>query len=976
MDSPASSDHPPLKSELVLPGFKEVFTPSRRHSWASCQTDSPYTAGAGSIGASSKLNSLLLSEQYSLSPDPREWGFDLSPHLEEPDDALHNPDAQMDRPEDRFKDPCSRGVLNLGCLALLGLFFVALFIGYPVGAYVAQQRPKFYGYNIGGINSTGQVPSMGNFGLIDQDTPKDALQHTSWRNPGDEWTLVFSDEFNTQGRSFYPGDDPYWEAVDLHYWATNNLEWYDPEAVSTQDGSLVIKFSQLLNHDLNYQGGLISTWNKFCFTGGLIETSVSLPGVNNVMGLWPAVWTMGRAHCSLELRKLKLFRHQVISAELDMEQPWMDCGRTPMMLATLAPCRIKLSTVSLKQHLSMVIMVTTISSLFYPHEDGTYVGRSAPEIDVFEAQMSGTPLSGEVSQSAQWAPFNAGYVWNNDTTTNMIIRDSSITRQNSFIGSITQQATSVITKTNPDCYELEQGCFSIYAFEYILWVSDNKESWTLNVQGLGPDPAVEISARPVPQEPMYILINLGMSKNFGEVDVAHLTFPVHMHVDYIRVYQPKDAINIGCSPRDFPTEAYINRYLEAYTNPNLTTPGYNAVRTSLLDTTMSKTFESLPVELIADILGELDLESLVKLAYLSRRLHTIASDASINPWRRPILRTLRCLPHSSSTDAITPSTSRPRSYTSTISSTLYETPLRTLGVRSVVPRQNWVEILSIANPGYLLYHAVIPNMSDREWEECFKRRFLPGWRRWKNDGTWREAFLKYASVDPGCHRSSVACTSDEAWTKYIVLNRNGSANELENSSRNFNPLAMFNEFKLQNNLAHLETRIRLVLEIADVRILAFGTLTRPHMQGCAGNDPQVAPAVDDHGVYPMQELNTSMNPISPSGPYARLVHPRPNPSHANYPFYTPGGGDKRWLGSGEVEEEGLQWVGGMMIVAQLLGPHTHDGSSDWPPLQDLDLAVGPGRSNYASFTWSDLAVVAPWMEERITNKISGAGLGH
>lgn len=50
-----------------------------------------------------------------------------------------------------------------------------------------------------------------------------------------------------------------------------------------------------------------------------------------------------------------------------------------------------------------------------------------------------------------------------------------------------------------------------------------------------------------------------MSENFGVVDVAHLTFPVHMRVDYIRVYQPKDATNIGCSPRDFPTEAYINR---------------------------------------------------------------------------------------------------------------------------------------------------------------------------------------------------------------------------------------------------------------------------------------------------------------------------------------------------------------------------------------------------------------------------------
>ena len=45
------------------------------------------------------------------------------------------------------------------------------------------------------------------------------------RYDGSEYELVFSDEFNTDGRTFYPGDDPYWEAVDLHYWSTNNLEW-------------------------------------------------------------------------------------------------------------------------------------------------------------------------------------------------------------------------------------------------------------------------------------------------------------------------------------------------------------------------------------------------------------------------------------------------------------------------------------------------------------------------------------------------------------------------------------------------------------------------------------------------------------------------------------------------------------------------------------------------------------------------------
>ena len=75
------------------------------------------------------------------------------------------------------------------------------------------------------------------------------------------------------------------------------------------------------------------------------------------------------------------------------------------------------------------------------------------------------------------------------------------------------------------------------------------------------DNQVEIGARPVPQEPMYIIANLGMSQAFGTVDVEHLTFPTTMKIDYIRVYQDPDAINYGCDPTDFPTEEYINTYV-------------------------------------------------------------------------------------------------------------------------------------------------------------------------------------------------------------------------------------------------------------------------------------------------------------------------------------------------------------------------------------------------------------------------------
>ncbi len=47
--------------------------------------------------------------------------------------------------------------------------------------------------------------------------------------------------------------------------------------------------------------------------------------------------------------------------------------------------------------------------------DGTLRGRSAPEIDVFETQISAQG-TGHVSQSAQFAPFDAEYRWDNSST--------------------------------------------------------------------------------------------------------------------------------------------------------------------------------------------------------------------------------------------------------------------------------------------------------------------------------------------------------------------------------------------------------------------------------------------------------------------------------------------------------------------------------------------------------------------------------
>ncbi|KAF8165555.1 glycoside hydrolase family 16 protein [Crassisporium funariophilum] len=567
--SPPHPGYASADSSLTLPRASS-FGVLRRDSWQTI-SESPYSFGAGS-----RLSTL--SDKFSLSPDPRLWGSDLSPDLVEPDDDLHNPEIESDKTDDKKRLSWStRGLMNLGCLAILCTSLILLFIGYPIIMYARNRGPLDLGFTGGGINSSGQVPSMGNFGLIDLATPKEVYTKSSLRD-GSQMLLVFSDEFEEDGRSFYAGDDPYWEAEDLHYWATNNLEWYDPAAVTTSGGSLVITFTEESNHGLDYRGGLLSSWNKFCFTGGYIETSVQLPGTNNVVGMWPAVWTMGNLgragygaslegmwpytydSCDVGTAPNQTLNGLPVAATVDGDHSYGDA------LSYLPGQRLSRCTCAGENHPGP------------QHQDGTYVGRAAPEIDVFEAQMGGHPLIGQVSQSAQWAPFNHGYLWDNSSN-NEILGDPSISHLNDFKGSATQQATSVVTNTNQVCYELVQDCYSVYGFEYkpgyddayITWVSDNKISWTLNASGVGPDPAVEISARAVPQEPMYIIINLGMSQNFGAVDFEHLTFPNNMRIDYVRVYQDMRYINIGCDPKGFPTEAYINQHIEVYTNPNLTT---------------------------------------------------------------------------------------------------------------------------------------------------------------------------------------------------------------------------------------------------------------------------------------------------------------------------------------------------------------------------------------------------------------------
>lgn len=68
----------------------------------------------------------------------------------------------------------------------------------------------------------------------------------------------------------------------------------------------MITMSEQRVHDLNFKSGqpspvielcprgmltlplgMVTSWNKLCFTTGYIEVSISLPGAPKVPGLWP-----------------------------------------------------------------------------------------------------------------------------------------------------------------------------------------------------------------------------------------------------------------------------------------------------------------------------------------------------------------------------------------------------------------------------------------------------------------------------------------------------------------------------------------------------------------------------------------------------------------------------------------------------------------------------------------------------------------
>ncbi|KAJ7228320.1 concanavalin A-like lectin/glucanase, partial [Mycena pura] len=501
----------------------------------------------------------------------------------------------------RFKRRSSfpwRGVANISMLLLVILAILALFISYPVVSFL-RENPinNLIDSNIR-VNNTGQVPVLPNVPtLVDSATPTEALTRTGF--DGESYTLVFSDEFEIDGRTFYPGDDPYWEAVDIWYGNTNDLEWYDPSQVVTRDGHLVITmdsttttlpgqskgstapFTPDENHNLNYRSGMLQSWNKFCFTRGYIEVAVSLPGPNaNTQGYWPGVWTMGnlaRPGYTATTDGSWPYTYDSCDVGTFPNQTLADGSGPPAALKTdfggLAKYNFELSWLSGQKN-----SACSCPGSDHPGPDVS-VGRGAPEIDILEAEKDKAAVAGQVvSQSAQFAPFTADY--NYSTTGDDWQFNSTTTRPNSYRGSAVQQALSGLSQVPGDGFQGSGQRLVSYGFEYwsdpkqpgsgfITWQVDGQQTLRMGAGAVGPDQGPDgsgVGQRLIPVEPMSIILNLGISNNWQTIDLTTMVFPAEMLVDYVRVYQRDDEKNIGCDPPDYPTMEYISNHDVAYTS--------------------------------------------------------------------------------------------------------------------------------------------------------------------------------------------------------------------------------------------------------------------------------------------------------------------------------------------------------------------------------------------------------------------------
>ena len=421
-----------------------------------------------------------------------------------------------------------------------------------------------------------------------------------------EYELVFSDEFEVEGRRFDDGFDPRWTAVDKNDYTNMALHYYHANRVTTTNGVLNITtlykpteflsaedekgFVEMKRRRKGFSSGLIQSWNKFCFTGGIFEVRARLPGKGNTGGLWPAMWLLG-----------SLARATYVGTT-DWIWPWSydKCDRERQKTQEINACEPT------------------------PHYGlDPYTGRGAPEIDLLEAmpgsgtlnyglqkpyfsasyqvapgKLTNRPVEGKMPDKGQW--YEDGISYGVNTTINTYFYGEELTHVRKG-ETYTADAISANRHLTSDHFEN----FHNYRLEWSTKEGDEYLRWFLDgdfVFEVLPETLAFTGAK-MPDEPMHILLNTAVSSTWGfpapcpvgcdcacydcGKDACNCAMPTGFcdmlpafyEVDYVRIYQrpTEPSEKIGCSTDNRPTKRYIEGHRDRYFDP------YNSEKKPLKD---------------------------------------------------------------------------------------------------------------------------------------------------------------------------------------------------------------------------------------------------------------------------------------------------------------------------------------------------------------------------------------------------------
>lgn len=410
----------------------------------------------------------------------------------------------------------------------------------------------------------------------------------------------FVRRFEVEGRSFYDGHDPRWTAVDKNDYTNMALHYYHADMVRTTNGVLNITTSyrpttfksaedekgyvEIKTRRKAFSSGLVQSWNKFCFTGGIVEIRARLPGQASIGGLWPAMWLLG-----------DLARATYV-ASTDWIWPWSyaKCDRTRQYTQEINGCEPD------------------------PHYGlKPYMGRGAPEIDILEVmpgsgslaygltkpywstsyqvapgKLHERPVGGNRPKPGQW--YENGLSYGDNTTINAFFYGEElkhINKQKTYVADALSANTPLSTTHFDDYHtyrlewEVEPG------YEAMRWYLDGAFVYEILPDALG------LTGAKMPDEPMHILLNTAVSSTWGfplpwEVppgcDAEQKCYdcgdqkcmcwlppgfcemlPAYYEIDSVRVYQRhnESSHTIGCSTDTHPTKRFIEGHIDRYYDP-------------------------------------------------------------------------------------------------------------------------------------------------------------------------------------------------------------------------------------------------------------------------------------------------------------------------------------------------------------------------------------------------------------------------